>query len=120
MLIYKEPEANTIEVSVDGTLLNRSAAISDYTRDTLGLRQRIIGLGDGLSRLQARVLGLVPGKPFTLDNYHSLQRSSTCQDNALQSLGITPTQVQAVVPGYLAAGNVRDRYDEYRRHSRRT
>jgi NADH dehydrogenase len=92
----------------------------EYTRDTIGMRRHITGLGDGMSRLQARMLGIMPGKPFTLDNYHSLQRSSTCQDNALQSLGITPTPVQAVVPGYLAAGNVRDRYDEYRRHSRRT
>ena len=91
----------------------------EYTRDTLGLRRHISGLGDGMSRLQASVLGLVPGKPFTLDNYHSLQRSSTCQDNALQSLGITPTPVQAVVPGYLASGSARARYDEFRRHSRR-
>ena len=40
----------------------------EYTRDQSGSRCRIIGLGDGLSRLQARVLGLVPGKPFTMDN----------------------------------------------------
>lgn len=91
----------------------------EYTRDTLGLRRHISGLGDGMSRLQARMLGMMPGKPFTLDNYHSLQRSSTCRDNALPSLGITPTPVQAVVPGYLASGSARARYDEFRRHSRR-
>mgnify|MGYP001814530682 CR=1 FL=1 len=91
----------------------------EYTRDTLGMRQRIIGLADGMSRLQARILGLMPGKPFTMDNYHSLQRASVCQDNALPSLGITPTPIQTVVPGYLAGGNARGRYDEFRRQSRR-
>ena len=91
----------------------------EYTRDTLGLHQRIIGLGDGLSRLQARALGLMPGKPFSMDNYHSLQRASVCSDNALPALGITPTTVQSVVPGYLAGGGMRGRYNEFRRHSRR-
>jgi uncharacterized protein YbjT (DUF2867 family) len=92
----------------------------EYTRDTLGLRQRIIGLSDGLSRLQARALGLMPGKPFSMDNYYSLQRASVCSNNALPALGITPTTVQSVVPGYLAGGNMRGRYNDFRRHSRRT
>ena len=65
------------------------------------------------------LLGLVPGKPFSMDNYHSLQHASVCSDNALPSLGITPATVQTIVPGYLAAGNARGRYDGFRRHSRR-
>ena len=91
----------------------------EYTRDTLGLYRRVVGLGDGLSRLQARVLGLVPGKPFSMDNYHSLQHASVCSDNALPALGITPATVHTIVPGYLAAGNARGRYDGFRRRSRR-
>lgn len=90
-----------------------------YTRDLLGIRCRIIGLNDGLSRLQARLLGRVPGRPFTLDNYYSLQHDSICTDNALPSLGITPAPVAAVVPGYLAGRHTRGQYNEYRRRSRR-
>ena len=90
-----------------------------YTREQLGLRCRIAGLGDGLSRLQARVLGLMPGKPFSLDNYYSLQRDSICSANALPTLGITPTPIAAVVPGYLANRNTRGHYDTFRRQSRR-
>jgi NADH dehydrogenase len=93
--------------------------IVTYTRDQLGLRTRIIGLGDGLSRLQARLLGTLPGKPFTLDNYYSLQHDSVCTDNALPSLGINPAPVAAVVPGYLAGRNARGRYQALRRRSRR-
>lgn len=91
----------------------------EYTRDQLGLKCHITGLGDRLSRLQARVLGLMPGKPFTMDNYYSLQKDSVCTNNALPSLGITPTPIAAVVPGYLAQRNARGHYREFRRHSRR-
>jgi len=91
----------------------------EYTRDLLGMKQEILGMGDGLSRLQARLLGLMPGKPFTLDNYYSLQKDSICQDNALPALGISPTPVAAIVPGYLADRTMRGRYDGYRRAARR-
>ncbi len=91
----------------------------EYTRDQLGSGCRIIGLGDGLSRLQATMLGLVPGKPFTLDNYHSLQKASICVNNALPELGITPTPIDAVAPAYLAGRNSRGRYPGLRRQARR-
>jgi NADH dehydrogenase len=91
----------------------------EYTRDTLGLQRIIIGLGNGLSKLQARVLGLMPGKPFSMDNYYSLQHDSVCSHNALPELGIAPVPVEAVVPGYLADRTVRGHYSQYRRHSKR-
>ena len=75
----------------------------------------ILPLGDGVSRLQARMLGLMPGRPFTLDNYLSLQTDSVCQRNAFDSLGITPQAVESIVPGYLADGSHRGRLDRYRR-----
>lgn len=90
-----------------------------YTRDQLGLQCTITGLNDSLSRLQARMLGFMPGKPFSLDNYYSLQKDSTCTDNALPTLGITPTPIAAVVPAYLAGRNARGQYDGFRRQSRR-
>jgi len=91
----------------------------EYTRDLLGLRCRVVGLGDTLSRLQARALGMVPGKPFSMDNYHSLQRDSVCSRNALSTLGIKPAPIAAVVPGYLAGRNSRGRYQSLRRQARR-
>ena len=90
-----------------------------YTRDQLELRCAITGLSDRLSRLQARMLGFMPGKPFSLDNYYSLQKDSICTTNALPTLGITPTPIAAVVPGYLAGRNPRGRYSGFRRQSRR-
>jgi NADH dehydrogenase len=62
---------------------------------------------------------MLPGKPFSMDNYHSLQKDSICSRNALPTLGIRPTPVAAVVPGYLAGRNSRGRYPLLRRQARR-
>ncbi len=94
-------------------------ALVEYTRDQLGLHRVIIGLGKNMSRLQAQLLGLLPGQPFTLDNFYALQKDSICVSNALPTLGINPTPVAAVVPGYLAGKSSRARYQELRRHAGR-
>lgn len=91
----------------------------DYTREQIGMDTLIVDLGDFASRVQARILGLVPGKPFTMDNYYSLQRNSVCACNGLVGLGINPTSVDAIVPGYLARRTARGRYDAMRKVSRR-
>ena len=91
----------------------------EYTRDQLNICCAIAGLGDGLSRLQARILGMMPGQPFTLDNYHALQHDSVCSNNALPGLGITPTPIDVVVPAYLGNHTARGRYNDFRREARR-
>lgn len=91
----------------------------EYTRDQLGLRRVIIGLGHGLSRLQAQLLGMLPGQPFTLDNFYALQKDSICVSNALPTLGIKPTPIAAIVPAYLGGRSTRSRYHELRRHAGR-
>lgn len=87
----------------------------EYTARTLGLRRLIIGLGDLPSRLQAQALGYLPGKPFSMDNYLSLQTDSVCESNGLQALGIEPQSVNAIVPRYLGKQSYRGRFDRYRK-----
>jgi len=93
--------------------------IVKYTAQVLGVRRAIIGLGDGLSRLQARVMERVPGKPFSYDNYLSLQTDSVCEGAFPAQFGITPAPLEAVVPGYLAHANQRGGYATLRRGARR-
>jgi NADH dehydrogenase len=76
--------------------------IVDYIARNLNRPKRILRLPDWASRLQAAVLQYAPGKPFTPDNYRSLQVASVCDCNGLEALGITPTPMDAIVPGYLA------------------
>ncbi|MEJ2346899.1 MAG: complex I NDUFA9 subunit family protein [Gammaproteobacteria bacterium] len=91
-----------------------------YAAACAGVHRTIIGLGPRSSRWQARLLELAPGKPFSRDNYRSLQIDSVCgQVNGLEALGITPSSVEAVVPGYLGNSQSRRRYDDYRRQARR-
>ncbi len=86
-----------------------------YTAQVRGLHRLILGLGNFASRLQASVLERLPGAPFTLDNYHSLQSDSTCKQNGLKDLDIRPKGLETIVPLYLGQAGYRARYDGYRR-----
>ncbi len=87
-----------------------------YTAKHTGLKRPIIGLPDILARIQGLVLEHFPGKPFSYDNYLSLQIDSVCSgDNGLSKLGIEPTDIDAIVPYYLGPGSERSRYLQLRR-----
>jgi NADH dehydrogenase len=87
----------------------------DYTVEAMGQRKPVIELSDALSRLQAKVLGVMPGRPFTMDNYRSMQMDSVCADDGLGRLGITPTDVDAIVPFVLGQRLPKQRLDSLRR-----
>lgn len=61
----------------------------------------ILRLPDPLGGLQAALLGLLPGKPFSLDNFRSLTADSVCTQDGLARLGISPRHMMAVLPFYL-------------------
>lgn len=86
----------------------------EYTARLTGLKRRVIPLSDRLSRLQAGVLERVPGKPFSRDNYRSLQVDAVCSEAFPALFEIAPATVEGVVPSYLARKRQRDRYDDYR------
>lgn len=87
----------------------------DYTAEAMGKSKPVIELSDALSRLQAKVLGVLPGRPFTMDNYRSMQMDSVCADDGLGRLGITPTDVDAIVPFVLGQRLPKQRLDSLRR-----
>ena len=86
-----------------------------YTCDVAGIDSKIIGLPDWAARLQARVMEWVPGKPFTRDNYQSLQTDS------VGSAGTKPqaTSLDAVVPRYLGANDWAGQLQKRRAGARR-
>lgn len=90
-----------------------------YTAQVVGLRRRVIALPDPLSRLQARLLELAPGKPFSRDNYDSMRQDNVCSGEFPPVFGIQPRSIEAVVPGYLSPRHGRARYDGFRREARR-
>lgn len=95
------------------------AELVEYTARQSGVQRRIWKLGDSMSRLQARMLEFVPGKPFSRDNYWSLQKDSVCAQNGLSLFGIAPTSIDAIVPGYLGDRSARGGYQRLRGLARR-
>lgn len=88
-----------------------------FTAATADLKARIFGLPDSLARLQAKIMDFVPGKPFSTDNYRSLQTPNTSRVNGLAGLGIKPSSVHMKVPAYLAKSGRQRRLDQFRRRT---
>jgi uncharacterized protein YbjT (DUF2867 family) len=77
------------------------AEIVRLTARVAHLPCRIVPLPDTLARLQGLVMGMLPGKPFSLDNFRSLTLDSVCREDGCRRLGITPRPMLAVLPTYL-------------------
>lgn len=90
----------------------------EYTARLIGRKRFIIPLSDAMSRLQAKIFEHMPGQPFTMDNYLSMQVDSVCHCNGLDELAITPHSVEGVMP-QLFAGGQRLSYNKFRRLARR-
>lgn len=93
-----------------------------YTAGVMGLKRKVISLGKFSSWLQANILEYFPGKPFSRDNYRSLQTPSVCNkgEHVLRDVfGIKPKTIEVEVPRYLINRVSRQQYMEFRRHARR-
>lgn len=84
-------------------------ALIRWIAEAIGRDPAILELPDAVGELIARV-GFLPGAPITLDQWRMLQADNVVAGaNGLTSLGITPTPMDAVVPGWLV---------RFRRHGR--
>jgi NADH dehydrogenase len=70
-------------------------------RDITGLRTPILPLPDSLGRLQAQFAELLPGKPFSLDNFRTLRTDSVGKQDGYAALGIAPQPLSAWLPALL-------------------
>jgi NADH dehydrogenase len=75
--------------------------IVEYLMQLMGIRRKILRLSDKMARLQAKAMEFAPGKPFTMDNYHSLQIDSVCGCPFPSVFGVRPKSMEEIVPGYL-------------------
>jgi NADH dehydrogenase len=82
-----------------------------------GRRRLILGLGERLSRLQARSMELSPWPLLTRDNLRSMQVPSVCE--GAFPFGIEPAALEAVAPAWLAPAGLHGRYPDLRGHARR-
>jgi uncharacterized protein YbjT (DUF2867 family) len=68
-----------------------------------GRGRLIIGLPNFAARVQALLMDFVPGRPFSSDNYHSLQVDSVCDDDGFAKLKIQPHSMAASARQYLGS-----------------
>jgi uncharacterized protein YbjT (DUF2867 family) len=85
----------------------------EYTGKLIGRRRLVVNLPAGLARLQASILGLLPNPPMSRDNLRSLQVDNIT-DGQHDYPGWHPRRLEAIVPAYLAALDLRLRLDGYR------
>jgi len=84
------------------------------TAATAGLKRRVIGLPNSLSRLQGWLMDFVPGKPFSSDNYRSLQIDNVSVENSLWRFGIRPRSIESVLGEYLGSSRHQQQLDRCR------
>jgi uncharacterized protein YbjT (DUF2867 family) len=77
------------------------AEIVRLTAQTKGWTRFVVPLPGVFGRIQAEVGEHLPGKPISRDNWRSLQRDSTSDDNGLPKLGIALTDVRGKLPEIL-------------------
>ncbi len=86
-----------------------------YVATVIGKRRLVVGLPAPAGWLQAWLMGFVPGKPLSLDNFRSLQLDSVCSENGMARLGIAPVSMRAIVPAYLGDARRAAQLDAFRR-----
>lgn len=79
--------------------------------EATGAHCRALPMGDGLSKLQARILGVLPGKIFTMDNYRSLQTPNICKDGDL-----CETSLRRYLQNWNNHSGFRKNYNQFRQN----
>jgi NADH dehydrogenase len=95
------------------------AQLVRLTAQAANLPCHIIPLPDFIAATQGVVMGMLPGKPFSSDNYRSLTVDSICKQNGCETLGLKPARMEAVISGYLSDHSLQARLSRYRRSASR-
>lgn len=115
-----EPECFGQTYQLCGAEVWTLKALVEWVAEQRGLKRAVIGLPDALGRIQGRVFDLVPGKPFSSDNFKSLLNDSVCDQPGFERLGIEPWGMSQKAPRWLNPDDDKQsRYQRFRRGARR-
>ncbi len=87
----------------------------NYVATTSGIHRIVLGLPNWASKLQANILEFIPGKPFSIDNYRSLQKDSICPDTQ-RSNKLCKTTLESIAPTYLLNKSTYNQFRAKRLH----
>jgi NADH dehydrogenase len=74
----------------------------EYVAEVKGFKRSVMPLSDEMSSLQAMLLGLMPVKMLTYDNFLTLKTDAVCGCPFPEVFGIRPSALEAEAPLYLA------------------
>ena len=103
MAALERPEAAGRVYELGGPRVASFRELLGYVLEVTGRPRRLVTLPEALVRLQARLGDMLPGAPLTRDQLLMLERDNVVppQAEGLAELGLQPTPLEAVVPGYL-------------------
>ena len=104
-----DQDTHSKRIDVCGPEVFTLQEIIELIIEATGSPCRVLPLGDGLSKLQARILGVLPGRLFTMDNYRSLQTPNICKDGDLCT-----TSLRRYLQNWNNHSGFRKHYDQFR------
>jgi NADH dehydrogenase len=101
------PQAAGKTFELGGPDVRTFRQLIEYMLEVIEKKRIVMALPSGLARLQAQLLQRLPGKLLTTDQIKMLQRDNIVSPGALglPELGIVPTPMDLIVPGYLRPAN---------------
>lgn len=97
-----------------GTAIMSLQQIMETVMRAIGVQRPIIGLGKNMSLLQGTFMQFLPIKLLSRDNVKSMFVDNVCQQPMANELRVVPTDLQAVISGYLVQNTPRGQYDHFR------
>jgi len=89
--------------------------IVELIAHTIGVSRAVVPLPRWASFAQAAVMGLIPGKPFSMDNCRSLTRHSVCSEDGMAALGLRPRSLSLSIESCLGLPRAAGALNSYRR-----
>jgi NADH dehydrogenase len=108
-----DPSSFNQRINLCGPRIYTLRELVNYTANTIKVKRKIIGLPNWVSKIQAFVMGKMPGKPFTRDNYLSLQIDSICATSNKSC----PTPLESIAPNYLGETDPEHLLEDLRKRS---
>lgn len=90
------------------------AELVELVASTLGKKRSVVALPGPLAQMQAFVLEHLPGHLMTRDNLRSMSVDNVCTGRLPAVCAFEPAAVEAVLPEYLGAASIGERFARYR------
>jgi uncharacterized protein YbjT (DUF2867 family) len=103
MAAIATPAASGQTYELGGPDVKTFRELISWVLELTGRKRMMVNIPDSVAQIQARIMEHIPGKPLTRDQLILLARDNvTTTLPGLAELGVTPTPMDQIVPGYLA------------------